>query len=358
VLAGSPVSDLGGARCDATALDGDHSCSVTVALHSDTPGTFNGQLRVWSTTPALEATVALNGKVDPALLQFSTPSSMMEIGGGQTASFPAKLINAGGALSGPISFASVAPFVLQQDDCSGRRLAGGEECTLTATYEAVPSGGANVTTHLAAQADPGGSASIDLALHVKQRMTISSDIHYGNIRSSNPEIRTFVVTNYGPETVGPLNMTNTADTGFVVVSRCPASLSAGQSCAVLIDPGALENGTHQIEVNVSPPNVAPLRALADATMTRDSVSVGAEFAGAGAGDVVFSTNLQSGALLCAGPESCVETFQNGVTVTLMANPHTGSSFSGWWGACADSKTSTCTLTLPQNGTAITTAVFN
>jgi Divergent InlB B-repeat domain len=344
--------------CGATNLGARRSCSVKVALHSDTPGTFDGQLRVWSTAPAMEAAATLSGKAAPAALELSTSPAVMEIGGGETASFSTKVINVGGALSGPVALGSVSPFALQADDCSGRRLAGGEECTLTAIYEAVPTGGANVTRRLDAQADPGGSASIDLAVHVKTRMTISPDIHFGNIHSSNSKTDVLTVKNFGPDAVGPLNVSYTSATGFVVASHCPASLAAGESCTVAISTGALANGHHEIDLQVSPPNLPPLRARADATMTRDSLSVGVEFGGSGAGDVVFSSSSQSGGSLCTASEGCMGTFPNGTTVTLTAMPHGGSSFSGWWGACADSKTATCTLTLPDNGSVITTAIFN
>jgi List-Bact-rpt repeat protein/cortical protein marker for cell polarity/PASTA domain-containing protein len=84
--------------------------------------------------------------------------------------------------------------------------------------------------------------------------------------------------------------------------------------------------------------------LATPTATTETLNV--SNAGSGTGTVTSSpSGISCGA-------SCSHDFIDGTTVTLTATPATGSSFSGWSGACTG--TGTCTVVMNQAGSVIAT----
>lgn len=59
-----------------------------------------------------------------------------------------------------------------------------------------------------------------------------------------------------------------------------------------------------------------------------------------------TVSSSAGKCTAAGaPKTCTQRFKSGAKVTLTATPSPGNSFLGWSGACAGTKTATCTVTL-------------
>ncbi len=152
-----------------------------------------------------------------------------------------------------------------------------------------------------------------------------------------------------------------AGSGAGMVTSTPAGINCGATCTASFASGTQVTLTETAApgstfagwsgaCSGTGPCAATLTANTSVTaiFNVSSVQLTVQSAGLGAGTITSSpTGINCGTTCSAG-------FNSGTAVTLTATPATGSTFSGWSGAC--SGTGTCNLTLTANNSA--TATFN
>jgi hypothetical protein len=163
----------------------------------------------------------------------------------------------------------------------------------------------------------------------------AGSVAFGSVPVGGAVDRTFTVQNVGSTT---LTGTATAPNPFSVVSGASFSVSPGNTSAVVVrfQPTA----TGDVAANVT------LRA------DGDSVSRGLNGSGAGASTATVTVTRTGNGTVNSSPAgiscgtTCSGLFPTGAPVTLTAAPASGSTFSGWSGACTG--TATCTVTPNAN----------
>lgn len=352
------VGDVGAFRivndgCAGRTLSPLRTCSITLAFGATEVGPFEGALRVWSAAalgqPGLQLELPLWGKMANAELRATADQPSKDVGLGASAAFTITVENAGGLPSGPIALGDAGPFALS-GGCEGRRLAGGETCTVTATYDA-PAGGpiGPVGARINVEAEPGGAAGVDVVANVIDADALSvPDVDFGAVATGTSVVKTVTVSN--PST------REAAVTGVSVVSALPdfsdVVIDRDQCTGITLAPQA----SCELDVRlVSSYRLEPI----DATLTVQSdallpgvgrvrgTRVRAYFA---VSALLDAASTGTGAAFIGGsgpfPLPLGYVGENGSTLTLRAAPDAGSVFLGWSGAC--SGTADCVLSPPNN----------
>lgn len=316
-------------------------CTVTLALHSDVAGTFDGQLVVAPAgDPGVE--VEVHGKVPPAALRLTLPvSSSIDVTPGGSGTIVLVLANAGGARSGPIALTADAGVSVSAP-CLGGSLAGGEDCQVTARFQAPTSLGP-VSATVTASADPGGSQTVPLPFEVVPAALDVSG-YYQVVLTGESAKASVLVHNQGPTsarwTSARVLMDVPANNGACAIVDDPCkgmALAPDQTCQIWLQCTARGLGFNTGHLVLSDDHARTVGQGA-VTVFGSVAIVRVTYAGAGHGEV----RGPSGGFL---GDSMTATFGllDAQPLTITATPEMGSTFSGWSGACSGTAP-TCTVT--------------
>ncbi|MCU0687542.1 MAG: hypothetical protein MUF34_35750 [Polyangiaceae bacterium] len=346
--------------CGGRALPPLGSCAIALAFGAGQVGPFEGALRVWSiATPGQPGTaleLPLWGKMAPAELSATVDAATKDVVAGSVETFYVLVKNEGGLPSGPIAVTAGQGLFTIAGDCVGRRLEGGEVCSVNASY-APPfdAAGGPVSSLIAVEAEPGGASSVNLVANVGEVGGLEvSDLDFGAVPTGLPATRTLTVRNGSarPTTVTSVFFNDATDAYSLSVGRdtCTGvAFAPGATCEI----DALLAATF-----LTSPFKATLRvngdgALASAarvfgTRYRAHYQITATTAGNGGGSLILDGTDSGTSVAFVGP--------NGSTATLQAAPSSLSTFAGWSGACTG--TGDCVLTPADNADLEVTATFN
>jgi hypothetical protein len=328
--------------CARHALPPHQSCTVGVALNSDRPGSYDGELLVTpSGLPSIS--VDLHGKVTPALLELVASPSTADVVQGASAKLTLTLRNTGGATSGPVTLSVDAGLSLTAA-CQGQTLAGGEKCSVYVLYQAPATGYPVVSPTVVASADPGGRQTAPLTIYVVQPVVLSA--FYDILLTGHSGDESLYVDNFLDQPVTWTQTIFTWDAGAndgacqTISDPCTnVALPANGYCSIKQRCTARSSGANGGSVAIS--NATGTVAKSNFSVFGADAIVRASYIGTGEGEVDAAAPASS-----VGATGTVFGFVGlaPLAVTLTAIPKTGSVFVGWTGACTGAATS-CTLSL-------------
>jgi hypothetical protein len=354
--------------CTGTPLQPMSACVITVSLFGDVASTYDAELRVFDEPQSVSMRAAMSGKVGAANIEGKCPMTSATVVQGHTEEIAFEVRNTGGASTGwlNVSTSGTTAFL---DGCTGRRLAGGEACTITAMYTPPLGDTSAGVAHIEVSTMPGGMLASDLLFTViKPGMLQVEDVDFG---MDDPffATRPVTVTNPGPVTAGPiaLGFIDDPDARISFFERtkddhdgCTGkTLPPGGSCTTIIFPvtytgplGSSLSGT----LVASAPDAYPGSGALHITTTRAHISVALSTTGTGSGTI--DPTLSASAICLAVPCDSVA-IPNGGSLQLTATPATGSVFAGWTSGGACSGTSPhCKVSGSDNADLTVQAIFN
>jgi phospholipase C len=270
------------------ACTGTAACTVTLSAAASVTATFNT-----STAPPVQLTVKDTGAGSGTVA--SSPSGI-NCGSTCTASFPS-----GSAVTLTATAASNSTFTGWSGACTGTAA-----CTVTLSADT------SVTANFDGAAPPPDQLTVQLAGAGSGAVTSSpAGISCGSTCTANFASGTAVTLTATPDSNSTFSGWSGACTG---TAKCTLTITANTSVTATF------------------------------AATPPPVQVTVQLAGSGSGTV---TSSPSG-INCGS--TCSASFANGTAITLTANAATGSTFSGWSGACTGS--GTCTFT-PTADTTVT-----
>ncbi len=245
-----------GDTCAGNTLLANGTCTITVKYLPTVGGgvTQTATLAV-AATPGGSPSLSLSGvAVDPANLQF-TPNATLDFANvfsGEAKTLSVVVSNpAGAAISGPVQFSktgadstlyTLQPGAVQGGDCSNNvtTLGPGASCNIRIQFS--PTGivfGAKNAATLSVSANPGTTATKNIALHGNSVSTISmapATFDYGNVNTGSTLSHGFVVTNNGslPVTFTSTTLTPASAEVTITTNTCNGTLAASGTCTVTV----------------------------------------------------------------------------------------------------------------------------
>jgi hypothetical protein len=338
-------------------LSGGQSCTVQAHFSPTTAGAKSAALAV-TATPGGSASAALTGSGITAA-QLAGPMSLafgsVLVGQSRSPDSTVTITNSGGASSGipslSLSGANASDFVIAQNGCTVA-LAGGQSCALKLRF--APSGrGARAAT-LTVAANPGGTIAVGLAGSGVAPALLSATpttLAFGNVPVGMGSAMTVTVTNVGDLPTSAITVAPQTSADFAVKSdACTAqTLAGGASCTYTVRFLPTAFGAESASFTASATTGGSAGTTATAT-GQDTVTLTITLAGNGSGTVF----VNGGTGCSVSP--CVTSFTrttSAPTASVVAVPATGSSFTGFSGACSGGS---CMLTL-SGGSPSVTATF-
>lgn len=341
--------------CDET-----HPCSDPSRPYCDLTGEYQsdhiGRTCIASPFDAMPDAPPADAMPEQAMLSINEPTHDFHDVQVGSDSLPAQFVvtNNGqvpsGAIATSIDGTNPAAFAIiptgDANDCSGRKLAGGDTCIVQVRYHADVSGPESAVLHV--DASPGGMKIVGLSgnglVPGSLEVTAGATLTFADTRiQSIAAAKTITVHNKGGVPCTNLGVTLNDATNYTKTSTtCGTNLAANASCDVSVQFNPATVGAHPSSV----------------TITSDQGAVAPQLQGTGTGDVTVSKvgtgsiadTLSTPIISCGS--TCSGTYAQ-TPITLHATTSGGIPFNNWGGGCASAgSNASCTLGLTQAITSV------
>ena len=337
---GTVTSNPAGINCGADCSETyNQGTSVTLTPTPDSGSTFTG----WSGACSGTGTCTVNMTSDKAVTatftqqpqeQYTLTVIKSGTGSGTVTSSPAG-INCGADCSETYSKVQKVKLTAKADADS--------------TFTGWSGGGCSGTKTCTVTVDTAVTVTADFALKIPDISVAQTSLDFGSIKVGKKATKTLKITNNG---TGDLSITLSGleGTDFSIQGSRSITIKAKKSYSlkVLFTPKSAGLQTATLKINSNDPDTPELNiALSGSTVEQpQQYTLTVTKAGTGSGTVTSNpAGINCGA-------DCSEVYNQGTSVTLTATPDSGSTFTGWSGAC--SGTGACIVTMTSDKAATAT----
>jgi hypothetical protein len=250
------------------------------------------------------------------------------------------------------------PFSKQSDTCSGQTLSPGATCIITYRFSPTSEGTFSSNSNIPSNDPDENPVTVSLmgtgvSLNFPDITVSPLSINFGSVNigsSSNPQIITVRNDGTANLSIGSIALTGTNPSEFSKsIDACSGQiLTPGGSCTsqIMFSPTSAGSKAATLSIPSNDPDENPVGVSLSGIGTTQQYTITITKSGAGTGLVTSNpAGINCGA-------DCSEVYNQGTSVTLTPTPDSGSTFTGWSGAC--SGTGACIVSMTSDKTVTAT----
>ncbi len=317
-------------------------CTLNISFKPTAVGARTGTVSIASNAPGSPHTIALSGtgQGGTAVASSSTLTFASQGIGIPSAAQTLTLSNTGGATLNIASITTTGEF--SRTTTCGSALTVGNSCSISVVFTPTAGGARNGSLTIAHDGASGNPIIVSLSgtgVAVPAAALSPTALTFANQPlGTSSAVQTITFNNIGAAALTLISIAASGD--FAQSNNCGGGLGAGGSCSinVVFTPTAV--GTRTGAVTIA--NNSANNPVATVSLTGVVIQyvLNAGKSGTGSGTVSSSPAGINCGLICSA------NLASGTSVTLTATSATGSTFTGWSGACTNT-TGSCVVTMSQ-----------